>query len=170
MGNTFEMSIVGELSFFLVLQVKQFDDGIFISQSKYANELVKKFGLKDSKHMQTFISTSSKLDRDSDPNKVDPSLYRSLIGSLLYLATSRPYISFSIGVCGRYQANPIEQHVLAVKCIIRYVSSTLNYGLHYSSISNSKIVGYTDVDWVGNKDDRKNTLGDCFYVGTNIVS
>ncbi|XP_059669158.1 uncharacterized mitochondrial protein AtMg00810-like [Cornus florida] len=80
MSNTFEMIMVGELTFFLGLQVKQLDDGIFISQSKYAKELVKKFGMKDSKYIQTIMSTSSKLDRDSDPNKVDHFLYRSMIG------------------------------------------------------------------------------------------
>ncbi|XP_059635693.1 receptor-like protein 35 [Cornus florida] len=116
------------------------------------------------------MSTSSKLDRDSDPNKVDHFLYRSMIGSLLYLEATRPDISFSIGVCARYQADPREQHILAVKRIIRYVNSTLNYGLRYSSKSNSEIAGYTDVDWAGNKDDRKSNSGGCFYVGTNLVS
>ncbi|XP_059663396.1 secreted RxLR effector protein 161-like [Cornus florida] len=98
------------------------------------------------------MSISSKLDRDSDPNKVDPSLYRSMIGSLLYLAASRPDISFSVGVCARYQADPREQHVFAIKCIIRYVNS------------------YADADWASKKDDRKSTLCGCFYIGTNIVS
>ncbi|XP_059654657.1 secreted RxLR effector protein 161-like [Cornus florida] len=143
---------------------------IFISQSKYAKELVKKFGMKDSKHVQTPMSTSSKLDRDSDPNKVDHFLYRSMIGSLLYLAATRPDISFSVGICATYQADPREQHILAVKHIIHYVNSILNYGLHYSFEFNSEIEGYTDANWAGNKDDRKSTSGDCFYVGTNLVS
>ncbi|XP_059631762.1 uncharacterized mitochondrial protein AtMg00810-like [Cornus florida] len=161
--------MVGELTFFLGLQVKQLDDEIFISQSKYAKVLVKKFSMKDSKHVQTPMSTLSKLDRDSDPNKVDHFLYRSIIGSLLYLAATRPDISFSVGVCARYQVDPRKQHILAVKRIIRYVNSTLNYGLRYSSESNSEIAGYTDVDWAGNKDVRKSTLRGCFYVGTNLV-
>ncbi|XP_059629573.1 uncharacterized mitochondrial protein AtMg00810-like [Cornus florida] len=147
MSNTFEMSMAGELIFFLGLQVKQFDDGIFISQSKYANKLVKKFGMKDLKHVQTPMSTSFKFDIDSDLNKVDHFLYRSIIGSLLYFAATRPDISFSVGVCARYQANLREQHILAVKRIIRYVNSTLNYGLRYSFESNSEIAGYTDADW-----------------------
>ncbi|XP_059635514.1 secreted RxLR effector protein 161-like [Cornus florida] len=170
MSNTFEMSVVGELTFFLGLQVKQFDDGIFISQSKYVKELVMKFGMKDSKHVQTPISTSSKLDRDFDPNKVDHFLYRSMIGNLSYLVATRPDISFSVGVCARYLANPREQYVFAVKRIIRYVNSTLNYGLRYYSEYNSEIAGYSDADWAGNKDDRKCTLGGCFYAGTNFVS
>ncbi|XP_059638600.1 uncharacterized mitochondrial protein AtMg00810-like [Cornus florida] len=116
------------------------------------------------------IPTSSSSRRDSDPNKVDHFLYRSMIGSLLYLAATRPHISFSVGVCARYQADPREQHILTVKRIIRYVNSTLNYGLRYSSESNSEIPCYTDADWAGNKDDRKSTSGGCFNVGTNHVS
>ncbi|XP_059669036.1 secreted RxLR effector protein 161-like [Cornus florida] len=115
------------------------------------------------------MSTSSKLDRDSDSNKVDHFLYRSMIGILLYFAATRPNISFSIGVCARYQADPREQHILAVKRIIRYVNSTLNYGLCYSSEFNSEIAGYTDADLAGNKDDRKSTSGGCFYIGINLV-
>ncbi|XP_059635880.1 uncharacterized mitochondrial protein AtMg00810-like [Cornus florida] len=140
--------MVGELTFFLGLQVKQLDDRIFISQSKYAKELIKKFGMKDSKYVQTPMSTSSKLDRDSDPNKVDHFLYRSIISSLLYLVATRPDTSFSVGVC----------------------ASTLNYGLRYSSKSNSETAVYTDADWAGNKDDRNSTSGGCFYSGTNLIS
>ncbi|XP_059663752.1 secreted RxLR effector protein 161-like [Cornus florida] len=116
------------------------------------------------------MSTSSKLDRDSDPNMIDHFMYRSIIGSLLYLTVTRPNISFSVGVCARCQANPREQHILAVKHIIRYVNSTLNYRLRYSSESNSKIAGYTDADWAGNKDDRKSTSGGYFYISINLVS
>ncbi|XP_059635400.1 secreted RxLR effector protein 161-like [Cornus florida] len=93
-----------------------------------------------------------------------------MIGSLLYSAATRPDISFSAGVCARYQADPREQHILAVKRIIRYVNSTLNYGLRYSSESNSEIAGYTDADWAGNKDDRKSTSSGCFYISTNLFS
>ncbi|XP_059627613.1 secreted RxLR effector protein 161-like [Cornus florida] len=93
-----------------------------------------------------------------------------MIDSLLYLAASRPDISFSVGVCAKYQADPGEQNVLTVKHIICYVNSTLNYGLRYSSKSNSKIAGYTDADWASNKDDRKITSGGCFYVDTNLFS
>ncbi|XP_059627659.1 secreted RxLR effector protein 161-like [Cornus florida] len=120
--------------------------------------------------MQTPRSTSSKLDRDSDLKKVDPTFYRSMIGSLLYLAASRPNISFCVGICVRYQVDPREQHFLMVKRVIRYVNSILNYGLCYSSESNFEIAGYIDADWAGNKDDKKSTSGGCSYVGTNLVS
>ncbi|PRQ53257.1 putative RNA-directed DNA polymerase [Rosa chinensis] len=93
-----------------------------------------------------------------------------MIGSLLYLTASRPDISFSVGVCARYQANPKESHLKAVKRIIRYVSGTSNYGVVYTFDSNVEIAGYTDSDWAGNVDDRRSTSGGCFFVGNNLVS
>ena len=99
MKKEFEMSMVGELTFFLGLQVKQKKEGIFISQEKYSRNIVKKFGLDSKKHASTPIISSTKLNVDSFGVEVSPTLYRSIIGSLLYLTASRPYIAFSIGVC-----------------------------------------------------------------------
>ncbi len=128
MKKEFEMSMVGELTFFLGLQVKQQKDGIFVSQEKYARNIVKKFGLDSKKHASTPMSSSTKLNVDSSGVEVSPTLYRSIIGSLLYLTASRPDIAFSVGVCARYQANPKESHLTAAKRIIRYVNGTANYG------------------------------------------
>ena len=99
MKKEFEMSMVGELIFFLGLQVKKKKEGIFISQEKCARNLVKKFGLDSKKHASTPMSSSTKLNLDPSRVEVSPTLYRSIIGSLLYLTTSRPDIAFSIGVC-----------------------------------------------------------------------
>ena len=115
MKKEFEMSMVGEFTFFLGLQVKQKKEGIFISQEKYARNIVKKFGLNSKKHASTPMSSSTKLNVDSSRVKVSPTLYRSIIGSLLYLTASRPDIAFSIGVCARYQAAPKESHLTTVK-------------------------------------------------------
>ena len=115
MSKEFEMSMVGELTFFLGLQVKQSHDGIFISQKKYAQNLVKKFGMQDSHPMHTPMGTTNKLSKDPAGQGVDQKLYRSMIGSLLYLCASRPDIAFSVGACARYQANPKESHLKAVK-------------------------------------------------------
>ena len=118
MKKEFEMSMVGELTFFLGLQVKQKKEGIFVSQEKYARNIVKKFGLDSKKHASTPMSSSTKLNVDSFGVEVSPTLYRSIIGSLLYLTASRPDIAFSVGVCARYQAAPKESHLIAVKRII----------------------------------------------------
>ena len=115
MKKEFEMSMVGELTFFLGLQVKQKKEGIFVSQEKYARNIVKKFGLDSKKHASTPMNSSAKLNVDSSRVEVSPTLYRSIIGSLLYLTASRPDIAFSVGVWARYQASPKESHLTAVK-------------------------------------------------------
>ena len=102
MQSEFEMSLVGELTFFLGLQVRQMEDSIFISQSKYAKNIVKKFGMENASHKRTLAPTHLKLSKDENGVNVDQSLYRSMIGSLLYLTASRPDISFAVGVCARY--------------------------------------------------------------------
>ncbi|XP_059441942.1 uncharacterized mitochondrial protein AtMg00810-like [Corylus avellana] len=122
MKKMFEMSMIGELSFFLGLQVQQSKLGMFVSQTKYAKELVKKFGLYGKSHVWTPMSISVKLSADLARKSVDQTLYRCMIGSLLYLTTSMPNISCSVGVCARFQANPKESHLTAVKRIIRYVN------------------------------------------------
>ena len=106
MQAKFEMSMIGELTHFLGLQIRQQDSGIFLSQSKYTKNLVKMFGLKSASSIRTPISPNVKLTVDLLGKSVDHSLYRSMIGSLLYLIASRPDISYSVGVCARYQANP----------------------------------------------------------------
>ena len=116
------------------------------------------------------MSSSVKLSSDPVGAKVDPTLYRSMIGSLLYLTVSRPDIAFSVGVCARFQVAPKESHLTAVKRIIRYVNGTSDYGIWYSRDSNDCLVGYSDADWARCVDDRKNTSSGCFYLGNNLVS
>ncbi|XP_024195878.1 uncharacterized protein LOC112199045 [Rosa chinensis] len=121
MESEFEMSICGELTFFLGLQIKQLNTGLFLSQTKYAENLIKKFGLESKKVVNNPMSTTTKLSEDKDGNSVYPTIYRSMIGSLLYLTASRPDISYSLGVCARFQANPKESHLEAVTRILRYI-------------------------------------------------
>ena len=111
MREEFDMSMVGELNFFLCLQVKQIESRIFIAQSKYAKNLVKRFGLEKAKHFNTQMSTTLKLSKDEIRVSVDPTLYRSMIDSLLYLTASCPNICYSVGVCARYQSHPKESHI-----------------------------------------------------------
>ena len=93
-----------------------------------------------------------------------------MIGSLLYLTTSRPDISYNVGVCAKYQTNPKESHMTALKRIIKYVKTTAEFGVWYSKDTNDVLAGYLDADWVRNANDRKSTSGGCFYVGNNLVS
>jgi spore germination protein GerM len=170
MIQEFEMSMIGELTYFLGLQVKQTSEGIFISQAKYAKDLVKRFGLDGKSHARTPMSTNVKMSADLTSKQVDLTLYRSMIDSLLYLTASRPDIAFCVGVCAQFQANPKESHLTAVKRIIRYVNATVNYGICFSRKTNLVLARYSNADWAGNFDDRKSTSGDCFYVGTNLVA
>ena len=110
------------------------------------------------------MATNTKLGIDPSGQLLDITLYRSMIGCLLYLTTSCPDISFSVSVCVRFQANPKMSHLTAVKRIIKYVSGTSDFGLFYSTESNVSPARYSDADWVGNVDDRKSTTSGCFYV------
>jgi hypothetical protein len=93
-----------------------------------------------------------------------------MIGSLLYLTASRPDITFAVGVCARYQANPKMSHLTQVKRILKYVNGTSDYGILYAHDENSKLIGYCDADWAGSVDDRKSTSGGCFFLGNNLIS
>ncbi|KAG9454272.1 hypothetical protein H6P81_007176 [Aristolochia fimbriata] len=150
--------------------IKQRVDGIFISQEKYARNLVKKFGLEDAKAMRTPMSATDRICRDENGTLADPTLYRSMIGSFLYLTASRPDIYYSVGLCARFQSAPKESHVKSVKKIIRYVKNTINLGIWYAVNTSNALAGYSDADWAGDTDDRKSTSGGCFYLGTNLVS
>ncbi|GJY63718.1 retrovirus-related pol polyprotein from transposon TNT 1-94 [Tanacetum coccineum] len=131
MHDEFEMSMMGELNFFLGLQIKQMEDDIFFNQSKYIKEMLKKFGLEESKPMKTPMSSDTKLTKDEECESVDSTKYRGMIGSLLYLTASRPDIMFSVCLCARFQEAPKTSHLEAVKRIFRYIKGTTHLGLWY---------------------------------------
>ncbi|CAM8899909.1 unnamed protein product [Rhodiola kirilowii] len=146
MQKEFKMSMVGEMNYFLGLQVIQKKDSIFISQSKYAKNLIKKFDLEKASHKRTPVATHLKITKDDAGTKVDQTLYRSMIGSLLYLTARRLDIAYAVGVCARYQANPKESHLMQVKRIIKYVCGTADFGIWYTKDTNPYLVGYCDAD------------------------
>ena len=170
MQSEFEMSMMGELKYFLGLQIKQTQEGIFINQSKYCKELIKRFGMESAKHMATPMSTSCYLDKDESGQSIDIKQYRGMIGSLLYLSASRPDIMFSVCMCARFQSNPKQSHLSAVKRIMRYLLGTINLGLWYPKNSTCNLIGYSDSDFAGSKTDRKSTSGTCQFIGSALVS
>jgi hypothetical protein len=129
MTNRFEMSMMGELKYFLGFQVKQLKEGTFLCQTKYTQDMLKKFGMEKAKHAKTPMASSGHLDLNEEGKTVDQKLYRSMIGSLLYLCASRPDIMLSVCMCARFQANPKECHLVVVKRILRYLVHTQNLGL-----------------------------------------
>ncbi|GKA26656.1 retrovirus-related pol polyprotein from transposon TNT 1-94 [Tanacetum coccineum] len=170
MHDEFERSMMGELNFFLGLQIKQLEDGIFFNQSKYIKEMLKKFGLEDSKPMQTPMSTKTKLTKDEEGESVDNTKYRGMIGSLLYLTASRPDIMFSVCLCARFQEDPKTSHLEAVKRIFQYIKGTTHLGLWYPKGSGIETVVYADSDHAGDYVDRKSTSGICTFMGCCLTS
>ncbi|KAA0035673.1 gag-pol polyprotein [Cucumis melo var. makuwa] len=149
--------------------IKQRSEGIFISQENYAKNIVKKFGLDQSQYKRTPIATHAKITKASIGTAIDHKLYRSIVGSLLYLTASRLDIAYAVGICARYQLDPRISHLNVVKRIIKYVHGTTDFGVLYSYDTSSELVGYCDADWAGSADDRKSTSGGCFFLGNNIV-
>ncbi|CAN1753150.1 Retrovirus-related Pol polyprotein from transposon TNT 1-94 [Linum perenne] len=170
MQSSFEMSLMGELNYFLGLQIKQYPTGTFICQSKYCRNMLTKFKMDNLKSSPTPMSTTCKLDTDPSGSEVDTKKYRGMIGSLLYLTASRPDISFSVGVCARFQCAPKNSHMIAVKRIFRYLSGTSDFGLWYSKFSDDSLYGFSDSDYAGSLTDRKSTSGTCQFIGTALVS
>ncbi|GJV80928.1 retrovirus-related pol polyprotein from transposon TNT 1-94 [Tanacetum coccineum] len=170
MHDEFEMSMMRELNFFLGLQIKQMEDGIFFNQSKYIKEMLKKFGLEDSKPTKTPMSTEIKLTKDDEADSVDSSKYRGMIGSSLYLTASRSDIMFSVCLCARFQENPKTTHLEAVKRIFRYIRGTSHLGLWYPKGTGIETVVYVDSDHAGDYVDRKSTSGVCTFMGCCLTS
>lgn len=165
----FEMSLAGELTYFLGFQVKQIRELIFTPRSKCAKNIVKKCGLESARHKCTTTATHINLERDYQGNNMDQSLYIGMIGILLYLAASRPDITLSMRVCACYQSKPKFSHLAKVKRIIKYINGTSDYGIMYSHDTNDIMVGYSDVDYARNVEDTKSTSGGCFFLGTNMI-
>nr|GEX88167.1 uncharacterized mitochondrial protein AtMg00810-like [Tanacetum cinerariifolium] len=166
----FQTSSMGELTFFLGLQVKQKNDGIFISQDKYIYEILKKFGFTKVKNASTSTETQKPLLKDEDGEEVDVHMYRSMIGSLMYLTSSRPDIMFSAYACARYQVNPKVSHLYAMKKIFRYLKGQPKLGLWYPKDSPFDLIAYTDSDYTRTSLDIKSTTGGRQFLGCKLIS
>ena len=169
MQEQYQMSMMGELKFFLGLQIRQQRNSIFISQEKYLKDCLKKFGMQDYKGFMTPMPAKHHLGPDDNGKEFDQKVYRSMIGSLLYLCASRPDIMLSVCMCARFQAAPKESHHLAVKRILRYLAYTPTLGLWYPKGSEFDLVGFSDADYAGDKVDRKSTSGTCHFLGRSLV-
>ena len=144
--------------------------GTWIHQQKYVKELLKRFKMDDAKQIDTPIDPATKLDLEGTGSAVEQKLYRGMIGSLLYLTASRPDIVFSVGLCARFQTNPKESHIQAVKRILRYLKGTSDLGFWYPKGSNFDLVGYADADYAGYLGDRKSTTGMTHFLGSCLIS
>jgi len=156
--------------FFLGIQINQSKDEVYVHQTKYTKELLKKFKPEDCKLMNTPMHPTCTLSKEDTRSKVDHKLYRDIIGSLLYLTAFKPDILFSMCLCARFQSYPRESHLTVVKRIFRYLKGTTNLGLLYRNYLDYKLVGFCDADYAGYRIERKSTSGNCQFLGENLIS
>ena len=169
--NEFDMSDLGKMRYFLGIEVLQFGEGIFISQRKYAMEILERFGMERSNEVQNPITPGSKIFKDENGVDVDVTYYKqlvgSLVGSLMYLTVTRPDIMFAVSLISRYIAKPTELHLMAAKRILHYIQGT---SILYRKGGNKELIGFTDSDYAGCLEDRKSTSGYAFVLSSGAVA
>lgn len=170
MKKEFAMSDLGKMKYFLGVEVTQDKKGIFINQRKYASEVMKRFGMEQCNSVRNPTVQGCKLTKEGAGSQVDATLYKQIVGSLRYLTATRPDLIYSVNLVSRYMEKPTEQHLLAVKRILRYVQGTMEYGIQYQSDNKEELMGFVDSDYAGDEDDRKSTSGYVFMNGGGAIS
>jgi hypothetical protein len=170
LASEFEMTDIGLMHYFLGLEVWQEPGHIFLGQGKYVCDILSRFQMGDSRPMTTPMITNWKKLHASESQLVDSTLYRQLIGSLMYLVNTRPDICFAVNTLSQFMVEPRRVHWVAAKHVLRYLCGTVDYGLDYHRGDGVRLVGYTDSDWAGCVSDRKSTSGCCFGLGSAVVS
>nr|GEX45108.1 retrovirus-related Pol polyprotein from transposon TNT 1-94 [Tanacetum cinerariifolium] len=169
MSLKFQMSMMGQMSFFLGLWVSQSPGGVFINQSKFALKILKKFRMDSCDSVDTPMVDRLKLDEDLSGIPVDQTRFRSMVGSLMYLTASRPDLVFVVCMCARYQAKPTKKHIEALKRVFWYLKGTINWGLWYPKDTAMALTAYTDVDHAGCQDTRRSTSGSAQFLGVKLI-
>ncbi|KAM1480911.1 hypothetical protein ACFX2I_028001 [Malus domestica] len=170
MTRKYEMTDLGLLHHFLGMGIIQSTSSIFIHQKKYASSLLDKFGLKECKPVLTPLVATEKLTTDDGSGAASEELYRSMVGSLLYLTATRPDIMYASSLLARFMHCPTSKHVGTAKRVLRYIKGTLDYGLEYVKGKNSMLIGFCDSDWSGSIEDSKSTSGYAFSFGSGVFS
>nr|GEZ61549.1 retrovirus-related Pol polyprotein from transposon TNT 1-94 [Tanacetum cinerariifolium] len=166
MHNKFEMSMMGELKFFLGIQIHQSPRGIFMNEAKYAQEILIKHGMTSCDSIGTPMDTKH-LDAVLNGTLINQTKYRSMVGALMYLTASRPDIRHATCYCARYQAKPTKKHLTTVKRIFRYLKNTINIGLWFPKDTGFELTAFSDSDHAGYLDSRKSTPGGIQFLGGN---
>ena len=168
MKCVFQMTDLGRMTFFLGMQVHQKQNEIFLSQHKYAKEVLKKFNMEKCKPTAIPMNQKEKFCREDGAEKVDERLYKRLICGLMYLIATRPDIMHAMSLLSSYMHCASEIHFQAAKRIFRYVKGIIDYGIRFSQVKNFSLHGYSDSDWAGCVDDMRSTSGYCFSFGSGI--
>jgi hypothetical protein len=167
MESEFQMSMMGELTFFLGIQLEQMKQDTFVHQAKYTKDRMKMFNMAELKPVSTLMRTTTSHGPDEDGEAVDQREYGSMISSLLYLTVTRPNIQFIVGLCARSQASPRSSHRTTIQRIFRYLKHTPEFGIWYSASSSLDVVGFSDADFAGCGIDRKSTSDTCHFLGSS---
>ncbi|CAO2820878.1 unnamed protein product [Amaranthus hypochondriacus] len=170
LSSEFAMKDLGPLSYFLGIAVTRISAGLFLSQHKYATEILEKAGMSQCNPASTPVSTTSKLRANVGSPCSDPTLYRSLAGALQYPTFTRPDIFYAVQQICLFMHDPRVEHMAALHRIIRYIKGTFAHGLQLYKSSISSLISYTDADWGGCPDTRRSTFGYCVFLGDNLVS
>ncbi|WKA13215.1 hypothetical protein VitviT2T_030542 [Vitis vinifera] len=170
LSQQFEMKDLGHLSYFLGLEITHSTDGLYITQAKYASDLLSQAGLTDSKNVDTPVELNAHLTSSGGKPLSNPSLYRRLVGSLVYLTVTRPDISYAVHQVSQYLSAPRSTHYAVVLRILRYLKGTIFHGLFYSTQSPLILRAFSDADWAGDLTDCRSTTGYCFLLGSSLIS
>ncbi|XP_039690650.1 uncharacterized mitochondrial protein AtMg00810-like [Medicago truncatula] len=170
LSSEFAMKDLGSLNYFFRIAVTRYTDGLFLSHKKYAEEIIECAGMSSCKLCPTLVDTKPKLSGKSTTPYKDQSLYRNLAGALQYLTFTRPTISYAVQQICLFMRNSMDDHMQALRRILRYVQGTRQYGLHLYPSSTSSLISYTDADWGGCSDTRRSTSGYCVFLGDNLHS
>ena len=172
LGSEFALKDLGDLNFFLGIEVTKNKDGIVLSQEKYATDLLKRVGMQDCKPSPTPLSSSEKLSlHEGEPVSLEDSTqYRSMIGALQYLTLTRPDLCFAVNKVCQFLHAPTTLHRTAAKRILRYVKYTVNVGLTFSRSQSTLVSAFTNADWAGSIDDKRSTGGFAIFFGPNLIS
>jgi hypothetical protein len=170
LASEFDMKDLGLKHYYLGLEVWQKHGEVFLGQGKYAIKILQKFGMMDCKSMDTPMNADIRKVKVSDSDPIDPSLYRQLIGSLMYLVNTRPDICFVVNTLSQFHMEPRHEHWIVAKHVLRYIHGTINYGLRYTASNDIQFHGFIDSDWAGSAEDRKSTSCMCFSLGSAMIS
>eukprot|EP00253_Pinus_taeda_P030260 PITA_30260 len=170
LASEFEMKDIGLMHYFLGLEVWQEEGHFFLGQGKYIADILSRFHMEDYKPMSTPMITNWKKLHTFDSKLVDPTLYRQLIGCLMYLVNTQPYICFVVNTMSQFMCEPRRVHWVAAKHILCYLQGTVDFGMDYRQGDGVRLIGYIDSDWGGCVSDRKSTFGCCFGLGSTVVS